>query len=84
MTDAEKIAHLEGVVFLLQQSIYAACSTSGIDIESIDLNNPPTLDSLITRDNNPAHSDWVARHTIIREIEKLNLVKKKLDELKNA
>ena len=83
MTTAERIAYLEGIVVLLHQSIYQACAVSEVDVNSIDLDNPASWESLIYREANPTYFG-IARHTIVRNIRKLNLVNKKLDELKNA
>lgn len=83
MTTAERIAYLEGIVVLLHQSIHQACAVSEVDVDSIDLDNPDSWESLIYGEVNPTYFG-IARHTIVRNIRKLNLVNKKLDELKNA
>lgn len=84
MTIAEKIAHLEGVVFALHQSIYSSCSVSDINIEDIDLNNSSSWSTLVLDEANLSRPDWMARNTIVRDIQKLNIVNKKLEELRNA
>ena len=83
MTTAERIAYLEGVVVLLHQSIYQACAISEVDVDSIDLDNPASWEPLIYGEANPTYFG-IARHTIVQNIRKLNLVNKKLGELKNA
>ena len=83
MTAAEKVAYLEGIVSLLHQSIYEACVMSEVDIDSINLDNPASWESLIYGEANPTYFG-IARHTIVRNIKKLNILNKKLEELKNA
>jgi len=83
MTTAEKIAYLEGIVVLLHQSIYQACAVSEVDVDSIDLDNPASWESLFYGEVNITYFGR-ARHTIVQNIRKLNLLNKKLEELKNA
>jgi hypothetical protein len=83
-TDTEKIEFLNNVVIALHKSIYSSCLISGIDIETVDLSNFDAIEFASSYPENLPQSQWMARNTIIRDVEKLKIVNKKLDELKNA
>jgi len=83
-TNTEKIAFLNNVVVSLHKSLYSSCLILGIDTETVDLSNFDAIEFASSYPENLPQSQWMARNTIIRDVEKLNIVNKKLDELKNA
>jgi hypothetical protein len=83
-TNTEKIAFLNNVVVALHKSLHYCCLILGIDIETVDLLNFDAIEFASSYPENLPQSQWMARNTIIRDMEKLKIVNKKLDELKNA
>ena len=84
MSLAEKIAHLTDVASALQQSIYYSCALSGIDVETLDLEAPLSSGITVLNEDELTRPDWMSRRVIVREMEKLKMINKKLEELKNA
>jgi hypothetical protein len=86
-TNTEKIAFLNDAVVALHKSLYYCCLIFGIDVETLDLSNFDPIEFVSGHLENASHSEqlrWAATNTIVRDMEKLKIVNKKLDELKNA
>jgi hypothetical protein len=86
-TNTEKIAFLEALVVSLHKNIYYCCLIFGIDVETLDLSNFDPVGFVSSHLDNASRSErlqWGATNTIVRDMEKLKIVNKKLDELKNA
>lgn len=85
--NTEKIAFLSDVAIALHKSIYACCLMFGINVETLDLLNFNPVEFVSSHLKNASRSEqlrWGAKNTIVRDMEKLKILNKKLEELKNA
>jgi hypothetical protein len=84
MTNADKVVFLTNVVLTLHKDIYSSCALSGIEPDSLNLENFNSEEFLSSFAENGTQSDWLARNAIVRSVEKLIATNKKLEELNNA
>jgi hypothetical protein len=84
MTKADKVSFLTNVVLNLHKEIYSACAILGINPESLNLENFDAEEFLSLCPPEPTRPEWIARNSIIRSVQKLIAVNKKLEELNNA
>jgi hypothetical protein len=84
MTSADKVAFLKNVVLTLHKDIYLACSLSGVDPDSLDLENFNSEEFIASCPENPTQPEWLARNAIVRSVQKLIAVNKKLKDLNDA
>jgi hypothetical protein len=84
LTSSDKVASLLKVRELLSKEIYASLLIIGIDPDIFDYETVFTSELINTPKIDGSQSEHLAKASILRNMEKLNLVLAKLEELDNA
>jgi hypothetical protein len=84
LTSSDKIASLLKVRELLSKEIYASLLIIGVDPDTFDYDTIFTSELLNTPEVNGLQIEHLAKISILRSMEKLNLVVAKLEEITNA
>lgn len=84
LTSSDKVASLLKVREVLSKEIYTSLLMIGIDPDSFDYGTVFTSEAINTSEVNGPHTEHLAKASILRNMNKLNLVVAKLEELQNA
>lgn len=84
LTSSDKVASLLKVRELLSKEIYSSLLMIGIDPDTFDYETVFTSELINTHEVNGLQVEHLAKYSIIKSMEKLNLVVAKLEEIENA